>query len=213
MNNIWAMVVDFLPTILILLTQAYGGNVGLAIITVSLMVRLTLLPLTLRLARRVREREAMLRKLQPELERLKTRYRNNPEKLTQATVKLYKRHNFRPVDRFSLIGNLVQLPFIAGLWSAIRQGLGAGGRFLWIADITRPDLLLSLLVAGLAYVASLLNPNLQQQSRNVMLILPVLLTLVFTWRLSAGFGLYWAASTGVNILQTLILRRELVRAR
>ncbi|MGE5249398.1 MAG: YidC/Oxa1 family membrane protein insertase [Bacteroidota bacterium] len=208
MNNVWSLFVGSLQTVLFVLAHMYGGNIGLAIITLSFMVRLALLPLTLRLARRSLRQQMRLKEIQPELERLKKHYRNDPEKLSQKTLELYKKQNVQPLDGAGLIGNLLQLPIFAGLFSAIKQGIGNGGHFLWITDISQPDILLALMIAALTFVSSALSPGIQQQGRNLFMILPAMLTLFFVWRLSAGLGLYWAASSFVSILQAAILRRK-----
>jgi YidC/Oxa1 family membrane protein insertase len=207
MDNVWSLFVGYLQTGLFLLAQAYGGNISLAIITLSFTVRLALLPLTLHIARRSQQQQAYLNKIQPELQRLKERYRKNPEKLTQKTMELYKKHNIQPLDGTGFIGNLLQLPIFAGLFSAIKQGVGNGGHFLWITDISQPNVLLALLIAGLTFVSSALSPNTQQE-RTLFLLLPTVITLFFVWRLSAGLGLYWAASSLVGLLQAAILRRK-----
>lgn len=208
MDNLWSLFVGFLQTGLFLLAQVYGGNISLAIITLSFMVRLALLPLTLRLARRTQQQQMRLSEIQPELQRLKKIYHGNPEKLSQKTMELYKKRNIQPLDGASFIGNMLQLPIFAGLFSAIKQGVGRGGHFLWITDISQPNILLALLVAALTFVSSALSPTVQQQGRTLSLLLPALLTLFFIWRLSAGVGLYWAASSLVGMLQAAILRRK-----
>jgi len=208
MDNFWSLFVGYLQTGLFILSQIYGGNTSLAIITLSFMVRLALLPLTLQIARRSQQQQIRLKEIQPELQRLKKRYQNNPEKLSQKTMELYKKRNVQFLDGAGFIGNLLQLPIFAGLFSAIKQGVGDGGRFLWITDISQPNILLALLVAALTFVSSALSPNMQQQGRTWFMILPAILTLLFVWRLSAGLGLYWAASSLVGILQAAILRRK-----
>lgn len=208
MDNLWSVFVGYLQAGLFVLAHLYGGNVSLAIITLSFMVRLALLPLTLRIARRSQQQQLRLQEIQPELERLKKHYRSNPEKLSQKTLELYKKRDVQLLDGAGLMGNLLQLPIFAGLFSAIKQGVGSGGRFLWIADISQPNILLALLIAALTFVTSVLSPNSQQQGRNLFLLLPALLTLFFVWRLSAGLGLYWAASSLVGMLQAAMLRRR-----
>jgi YidC/Oxa1 family membrane protein insertase len=206
--DLWTSFVDLLMGGLFALSQIYGGNMGLAIITLSLMVRVTLMPLALKLAQRSMARQALLKQLQPELERLRARYRKDPERLARETKKLYQHYRVRPVEGLSILGGLIQAPTLIGLFTAIKRGLGSGGPFLWIADISKPDLWLTLLVAALTYVANAINPNLPEQARTLMILLPTVLTLVFLWQLAAGLGLYWAASNIVTIFQVLILRRR-----
>jgi YidC/Oxa1 family membrane protein insertase len=64
-------------------------------------------------------------------------------------------------------------------------------------------------VAALTAVAAAVQPNAAAaQMRWINLVIPSLLTLWMVWKLSAGIGLYWAASTGVGLLQSAVLRRQ-----
>jgi YidC/Oxa1 family membrane protein insertase len=208
MDNVWSLFVGYLQAGLFVLAHMYGGNISLAIITLSFMVRLALLPLTLRLAHRSQQQQLRLLAMQPELERIKKRYHDHPETISRKTMELYKKHNVQLLDGAGFVGNLLQLPIFAGLFSAIKQGIGMGGRFLWISDISQPDILLAFMIAGLTLASSSLSPNIQQHGRSLSLILPAILTLFFVWRLSAGLGLYWAASSLVGVVQAAMLRRK-----
>jgi YidC/Oxa1 family membrane protein insertase len=210
MDNIWSVFVGYLQIVIIALSQIYGGNIGFAIITISFLVRLALLPLTYKIARRGQRQQSLIASIQPELQILKTRYRNNPDQLSMKTMELYKKHGINPVDGVGILGSLLQLPVFAGLFSAIREGIGSGGRFLWISDISQPDIGLSIVIAALSLITSALSPSVQQQSRTLFMIIPTALTLIFVWRLSAGLGLYWAASSLVGVIQAAIMRRKAV---
>jgi YidC/Oxa1 family membrane protein insertase len=204
---IWSAFVDFLVMILVTLSQAYGGSLGLAIVTVSLGARLLLLPIMLKLARRAQKRQAKLLALQPEIEQINKRFRSNPERLSQEMSKLYSRRGVSMVDSAGLLGGLAQLPVFAGLYWAISQGLGVGGRFLWIGSLAQPDLALTMLVAGITLLTGMLTPDLPPATRNLYALLPTVVTVVLIWQLAAGLGLYWATSSAVGLLQTIILRR------
>jgi len=208
MNDLWSIFIGFFQTGLFLLAQAFGGSVSLAILTISLVFRLALLPVSYALARRTQKNAELLARMQPELKRLQERFRKNPQRLSEETLKLYQKHGYRPLDMTGILGGLVQLPFAAGLYGAISRGLEAGGRFLWIGDIARPDLLLALLVAGLTALSSALAPSLSPQGRALAILLPAAVTLFFLWKLSAGIGLYWAVSSAVGILQSYLLQRR-----
>jgi YidC/Oxa1 family membrane protein insertase len=208
MSHIWSIFVGSLQIILVALSQIYGGNIGFAIITFSFIVRLALMPLTLQIARRSQRQQSLINSIQPELQRLKTRYRNNPEQLSLKTMELYKKHGINPLDGIGILGSLLQLPVFAGLFSAIRQGIGSGDHFLWISDISQPNIVLSIAIAVLTLITSALSPSVQQQSRTLFLILPTALTLLFVWQLSAGLGLYWTASSIVGVIQAAIMRRK-----
>ena len=207
MSELWNNVIVNLQIVLAFLTQVFGGNLGFAIITLSCSVRFALLPLTLRIAQRMQERQRILQALQPELERLKSRYGDNPDQLARETLKLYRQKGVRMFDLKSIGGTLLQMPVMAALYSVISKGVGVGKRFFWIRDLAQPDLLLGLLVGVLTMAMSLLSPSLQSQTKLVMLLVPSIITLVIVCQLSSGLGLYWAASNVVGLVQSAILRQ------
>lgn len=203
--TLWPELIELLQASIFTLAQAFGGNVGAGIVCFSLAARLAMLPLTIYLARRARKHRELMRKLQPELDALRERLRRKPERLAQETMKVFERHDARPVDMGGLLGGLAQMPVIFALFSAVRGSLTGGGRFAWIADIARPDTGLAVLVAALTYVSMRLQPDLPEQGRVLMTVLPTVMALMFLWRMAAGIGLYWGASTAVSLVQSAIL--------
>jgi YidC/Oxa1 family membrane protein insertase len=155
-----------------------------------------------------------LAKLRPQLDRLRQRYRENPVRLAGENARLLRSHKLGQLDGAGLIGALIQLPFFAGMYSVIRGALASGvaGRFLWIQNIARPDPLLAVLVAGLAYGVAFLSPQATQQAPHWHSVLPAIVTFVVLLKLSAGLGLYWGASSAVGSVQALLLRRRLRHA-
>ncbi len=207
--TIWVGFVDALEALLFVLTQAFGGNLAWAIVAFSLAVRIALLPLTYRIARDARANGTKLLTLRPDLEKLQQRFRKDPRRLMTETARLYAKHDYKPTA--GLLGTMIQLPFILGAFQALRSVLasGASGRFFWISNIARPDIGLALVVTALTYVVALLSPQIGSQARWIVIGLPVVMTLVFLMRMSAGYGLYWGASTIVGGAQSLMLRRQL----
>jgi YidC/Oxa1 family membrane protein insertase len=206
--NIWGQIVNILSLGLFFFSQAFGGSTGLAIITLSCVIRLALLPITIPVQRRMQQQKEILSKIQPKIDKIKIRYKDNPEKLAQKTMQLYKDAGYKPFDFLNVLGNLAQLPIVGALYSAIRQGLtNSQNSFLWIKNLAQPDALLALLVAGLTYLSTQLTAESSQQVQAFARALPAAITLIFAWRLSAGLGLYWATSTTIGIAQFLILKR------
>jgi len=212
--NPWTHFLDLLQVGLFAATQASGGSLAGGIIPFSLAVRLTLLPLTYALAREAQRRSAILRKLQPAVARLRQRYQSDPTRLAAEHARLLRRHGLKLVDSRGLLGAIVQLPFVTGVYKVIGWALasGNGGRFLWIQNIARPDVALGLLAAALAYAVARMSPVLQEPSSRVWTVVPAVLTFLFLVKLSAGFGLYWASSSAVSVVEALLLRRKRIAA-
>ncbi len=205
--NIWTQFVEILSEGIFLLAQLFGGNLALGIISISIVVRLALFPLTVYTSLKMREQNLLLAKMKPELDKLKKKFKKSPERLSQETLKLYKKHGYNPLSLLSSLASFIQLPIVMGLYNAIRQGLQSGGRFIWIKNIALPDPVLALIVAVLTVLSSLFAANAPEQSKSLAILLPGIITLFFAWRLAAGIGLYWAASSTISILQGLVLRR------
>ena len=202
MTQLWLAIVSAVQGGITLVAAATGGNIGLAIVTVSVALRIALLPLTIRLARRAEAQRALLAQMQPDLQRLKARFAKEPERLGTETLALYKRYGVQPFDLTSFGMIAVQLPLVSALYGAISRGLGAGRRFLWIANLAKPDLLLVGLTGALTYVTA------GRDVPRTAAMMSTALTIAIMWRLSAALGLYWASSTAVGAVQALWLRRR-----
>jgi YidC/Oxa1 family membrane protein insertase len=208
--GVWSCFLELLQAGLFTATQLGGGSLGWGILVFSLALRLALLPLTYSLARRARARQLRMNQLEPRLERLRKRHRGDPARLFQETARLYGRHGMSMVDGRSFFGAVIQLPFFAGMYTVIRRALasGTGGPFLWIDNIARADVLLAVLVSALTYAATVLNPSVAHQAPHWFSIVSAAVTLLILVRLSAGLGVYWAASSVVSGFQAVMVRRS-----
>jgi YidC/Oxa1 family membrane protein insertase len=160
------------------------------------------------MARHMRAQQELIFKLKDEIARLRKKHKKDPQRLASETAKLYQKHGVRPFDRGNLAGSVVQFVVGAGLYSAIRRNLCAGGRFLWIRNLSQPDAVLAVLTGAITFVASAVAQHLPEQNRVLASVIPAVMTVVLAWRLSSAVVLYWAASAATNGLQGLLLRRR-----
>jgi YidC/Oxa1 family membrane protein insertase len=188
------------------LSHAFGGSLGWAIVVLSLGIRAALLPLTVSLTRRARRNQEIMKRLQPDIDRLRLRYERKPERLFEEMRKLYRQHDCRPFDIPVLVGSFVQLPIFGMLYSAIAKSLTSSGSFLWMRSLASPDFLLTLVILSLTGVSVGLMPSASGQMRITLVLLQVGVTFFIVWKLAAGLGLYWASSSLVGMCQTLWLR-------
>ena len=205
---VWDQFVDLLQAAIFAYSQACGGNVGVGIVAVTFLVRMAMLPLTLRLARLSAAHVEAMRRLKPKLERIRTRYRGKPECVAEETRRLFDKEGVSPLPLAGCLGSLVQMPVLVGLFSAVRSAAAAGGRFLWIPSIAKPDFLLTIAVAALTYAAVALGARDAEPNKTVMLLIPTVVTFLVLSRLAAGIGLYWGVSSLVSVLQAAIVRRR-----
>jgi len=197
---------DMIIALLVSLSNLFGGNLGWAIIALSVSIRVALLPLTIGLARRAQRNQEIMQRLQPEMERLKQRYEKKPERLFEEMRKLYRKHDCSPFDLPTLVGSFIQLPIFGMLYRSIRDSLSSSGAFLWIKSLASPDFLLTLLILSLTGLSAYLMPSASEQMRSTLVVIQVMVTFLIVWKLAAGLGLYWASSSLVGLFQTLWLR-------
>lgn len=206
-----AALVDVVRAALFAAGHLLGGSIGGAIIAVSFLVRLALLPLTIRLARRAAAQQAILASLRPHLDLLRVQYRNQPDRLAQQTIALYRRAGYRPLTTTGILGAAVQLPIVAAVYGAVRSGIATGAHFGWIADLARPDGLLALAVAAITGLGAYLGTKYGATPARpgvVPLLIGTAVTLFVLWRTSAALLLSWGATACGNLLQTALLGRR-----
>ena len=209
--SLWDAFVDLLAALLVGVAGVFGGNMGLAIGFVSLAARLAVLPLTLRLACRSLELRAAMARLEPQLTKIRARYKSDPQRLAVETAELYRRHNVKVVDGRGLVGTLVQAPVFIALFSAVRRGMVGAKRFLWITDLAKPDLLMASACGIVTGLAVALGPAIPSSQRPAAVLVPAVLTAVFLWRVAAGVAIYALASGLVGVVQSLLVRRYAAR--
>ena len=208
---VWPMFVRGISELLTHLAQLLDGSFGLSVIALAVFVRLMLLPMTLQVAEQGWHRQRRLAALKPKLENLRERHAGDPAAYASATQALYREHGVTAGLGSSLRVAAIQAPIGAGIYAAIKQGVAGAGAFLWIPKLARPDLWLALIVAVLSFATVVLNPAMPEQAKMMLQLLPVLISFFLVWHLAAGLGLYWAGSTSVNLVQTLLLRRRIRR--
>jgi YidC/Oxa1 family membrane protein insertase len=198
---------DTLASLMAFLASLFDGSMGWAILCLALAVRLVLLPLTLRLSRKMLANQQKMKALAPQVEAIRARLKDKPQEAFAAVSALYKEHGVKLFDRSSLIGALVQLPVFGLLYRTVSNASAGSGPFLWMKSLASPDAALTAFVLLLTGVAAYYFPSASEPAM-LMVALQVAIMAFMLWKLSAGLGLYWAASSGVNVLQTMVLRRE-----
>lgn len=206
--EVWTGFVDLIYTTLVTLSTMFGGNMGMAIGALSLGVRLAFLPLTLRMAYHALGVQAALKKLEPELQKIRERHRKDPARIWKETAELHQKHGIQVVDGRSFLGLLIQLPLVIGLMAAVQRGLTGSTRFLWVKDLVQSDPLMACLCALLTAASASLATNVSESQRSISILLPAVLTLLFLWRVSAGVAIYSLSYSLVGVGQSLLVRRR-----
>lgn len=203
-----------------LLKFLYGftGNYGVAIILVTVLQKIAFHPLT---AKSLRSMQAM-QAIQPKVQAIQERFKNNPQKKQQETMALYKKHGVNPMG--GCLPMLVQIPIFIALYNALSSSVEMWqARFLWIRDLTQPDSLFSLSVWGgyevhaniLAllmgvsmWVQQKMSPPAgdPRQAQMMLWMMPILFTFMF-WSFPSGLVLYWLVNNLLQIGQQWLITR------
>lgn len=197
--QLWTLWLDVLRDSLQLLSSGLG--LGLAIVTLTLLVRFALLPVSWSCAYRGCVHRKRLQKLQPELQRLRELYKDEPGVLAERSMSLYKKRGVALLDLRPILGSLAQTPVLLGMYQILRSGL-EGARFLWVASLARPDAWLAVCAGVATAIMMAANPDLPEQTRWFMIVLPSILAIVFALKFSSALAIYWVVSNSVTALQT-----------
>jgi YidC/Oxa1 family membrane protein insertase len=190
------------------------GSLGVAIIVFTILIRIAMLPLTLK---QLKSQKKMMI-LQPKLRELQRKYGKDREKVTEETLKLYKAHGTNPAS--GCLPLLISLPILFGVWSAIRlfdttDVIPAALRFLWIPSLTvneklglnghDPYFILPVVSIILQFITQQMamprNPDPQQAQMNRIMVFMPLMFGWFAFTIPAGAVLYMVTGSIIQMVQ------------
>lgn len=193
----------------------FGSSYGLAIILVTILIRLVLLPLMVKQTKS----QVAVQNLQPEIQKLREKYSSkDPEtqrKLQEETMRLFQETGANPFS--GCLPLLVQMPILLGFYHAIMRTQEIKNHsFLWF-DLGNPDpfFLLPILAAVLTYLQQKIMirdmDEVPQQIKMMTYMMPVMI-LMFGVFLPAALSLYWVIGTCFTIGQTLFVTGPAMRS-
>lgn len=186
------------------------GNWGWSIILLTVFIKAAFYKLSATSYRSM----ANMRRLQPEMLRLKDLYGDDRQKLSQETMNLYKREKVNPMG--GCLPILVQMPvFIALYWVLFESvELRHAPWMLWIQDLSVKDplFILPLLMGASMYIQQQLNPTPPDPTQaKIMQMMPIAFTFFFMF-FPAGLVLYWTVNNILSILQQWMITRQIEAA-
>ncbi|MES3039735.1 MAG: membrane protein insertase YidC [Pseudomonadota bacterium] len=195
-----------------LLKSIHGflGNWGWSIVVLTVLVKAAFFHLSATSYRSM----ANMRRVMPEMQRMKEQFGSDRAKLSQAMMELYKKEKINPLG--GCLPILVQMPvFIALYWTLMESvELRHAGWILWIKDLSLldPYYILPLLMGVTMYVQQSLNPAPQDPTQaKMMKFMPVIFTVFFLW-FPAGLVLYWLSNNLLSIAQQWAITRQIEKA-
>lgn len=190
--------------------QSIVVNWGVAIIMLTLLVKIALYPLSLASYRSM----AKLRKITPEMTRLKEQYGEDRQKMGQAMMELYKKEGVNPLG--GCLPILVQMPVFISLYWALMESveLRHAPFFGWIHDLAAMDpyFILPVIMGASMWFQQSLNPEPPDPMQaKVMKLMPVVFSFFFLW-FPSGLVLYWVINNLVSIAQQWWINRQIEAA-
>ena len=184
-------------TFLLNTTDKYVGNFGVSIIIVTILIKIMLLPLTLKQDKSMKE----MKKLQPELEKIKQKYANDKQMLNIKTMELYREHKVNPLG--GCLPLLLQLPILFALFGVLRSGIiPADSSFLWMR-LADPDL-----NGAVSFLQQkLMGTSDNAQMKNMMYVFPIMM-IVISYKMPSGLQIYWLTSSLIAVIQQYFIMKK-----
>lgn len=186
-------------------------NYGLAIIVLTLLMRLAMWPLT----RKSYVSMMAMQKMQPEMARIQKLYANDKARLQMEMLRLYQTHKTSPMS--GCLPMLIQIPIFFALYKALLISVQMrSAHFLWISDLAAMDpyFILPILMGATMWLQQYLQTpsgnidknDVTAQTQKVMKWMPLIFTVMFAW-MPAGLVLYWTVSNIFGIAQMYYIKR------
>jgi YidC/Oxa1 family membrane protein insertase len=197
------------------LLHSWLHDYGLAILALTTIIKLTLWPIQNRANRSMRQMAA----LSPKMQELREKYKDDPTRMNQEVMKLYKQYGINPVG--GCLPMMIQIPIFFGLFKMLGQAVELrNAKFLWVKDLSQPDTVAHLPVIGWPiniiplcmaatqiWLMAMTPKTGDPTQRRVMMFTP-LIFLFICYNFAAALALYYTAQNLFSILQFYQNKRQ-----
>ena len=191
------------------------GNYGVAIILLTILIRVILWWPTQKSYTSMKKMQGAMGKMQPRIKTLKELYKNNPAKLNEETMKLYKEYQINPMG--GCLPMLLQMPVFFALYKTLTSAVELkGAEFVWMwKDLSTKDpaYILPLAMGASMFIQQKMStppaatPESATQQKMMLYLMPVMLTF-FSFMWPSGLLLYWVVSNVLSIGQQVLINRK-----
>lgn len=192
-----------------------GGSYGLAIILITLLIRLVLMPLMLKQYKNQQNMKEKMEILKPEMDEIQkkikaTKDQAEQRKLQQEMMGLYQKHGVNPLS-VGCLPMLIQMPILMGLYYAIRGSAEiASHSFLWF-NLGHSDIWITAAAGVIYYLQSKVSmSNMtedQKKQMKLMSFMSPVMIVMFSLNAPSALPLYWTVGGTFLIIQTLVARK------
>ncbi|WP_318618090.1 membrane protein insertase YidC [Sporosarcina sp. YIM B06819] len=196
----------------------FNGSYGLAIILITVLIRLILLPLMLKNYKSQQTMKVKMDALRPEMEDIQKRIKEAKDKedkeeqmkLQQEMMGLYSKHGVNPLN-MGCLPLVIQMPIIMGLYFAILYSPEVKSHpFLWF-NLGEPDMIMMVLAGAVYFVQARVSlwtmPEQQQKQMKMFIYMSPIMIMFISFKAMAALPLYWAVGGILLIFQTYLGRK------
>ncbi|MGC6423615.1 MAG: membrane protein insertase YidC [Lentimonas sp.] len=188
---------------------------GWSIVVMTICIKTIFWPLTAKASRS----QKRMAKIQGPMAELKEKYKDNPQKMQQETLKLFKEHQVNPLA--GCLPMLVQMPIFLGLFYMLRTASELRHEpFFWVSDLSQPDTIMEIggfplnllpIIMGVTMFLQMsmmpVSPTADPMQQKIFKFLPFIF-LVFLYNFSSGLVLYWTVQNVLTIVQQKIINNQ-----
>lgn len=191
-------------------------NYGLAIILLTILVRTVTLPLS---HKQIQSSRAM-QKIQPEVKKLQEKYKDDPEKLNEETIKLWKKYNTNPLA--GCLPLIVQIPILYAMFQLLQKpevlvaAINNFDPYMFpaqkILNLNNPDptYILPLLAGASTFFQQKTLTTTDPSQKGLLIAMPIMIT-IFSLRFPAGLVIYWVVSNIISLGQHYLLGKPVLK--
>ena len=187
----------------------YGitGNYGFAIVILSVLLQILMFPLSWKSFKAM----AVMKKIQPEMQSIQAKYKDDPKRMNSEVMELYKRHGTNPLG--GCLPMLLQIPIFFSLFTALRNSWPLHGApfIFWIHDLSAKDpyYVLPLVMGGIMFLQQVLTPQTGDPAQAAMMKwMPVIFTFMFL-SFPSGLVIYWLINSIWGFAQTMVMQKKM----
>jgi YidC/Oxa1 family membrane protein insertase len=190
-------------------TRLPGQNYGVAIILLTVLVKIAFYPLSHKSMTSMKQMQA----LQPQLNALRSKYKSDPQRFQREQMELFRKHKVNPMG--GCLPMVVQIPIFYALYLTLQYSVELQGApfLLWITDLSKKDpyYVLPILMGVSMLVQQKMTPTVgDPRQARVMLIMPVIFTFMFL-EFPTGLVLYWLVNNVLSVAQQYLIDRSMRR--
>src|SRR6266568_1264816 len=201
------------------LLHSWLGNYAAAILALTTIIKLVLWPIQNRANRSMRQMSA----LSPKMQELRDKYKDDPTRMNQEVMKLYKQYGINPVG--GCLPMVIQIPIFFGLYKMLSQAVELrNAKFLWVRDLSQPDTVAHLHLPFLAWPVPLnfiplcmaatqiwlmqMTPKTGDATQRRVMMFTPLIFLFICYNFAAALALYYTTQNLFSILQFYQNKRQ-----